>query len=198
MKCKHCSMDGIYRHEEWDGSIAFYCKHHAPVGSVLSGKVKRDFTPLIFVIGAIFLLSLFRQYTNGLNGMMWMMDFMGIFLVTFGLFKIIDLRGFKEGFSTYDIIAKNFNGYGYIFPFLETGLGVAYLAGYMYFWQNIIVVLLSLLGCISAYIVIQKKDDIECVCLGTAFKLPMTWVTFTENLTMGIMALWMVLLHIIN
>ena len=186
-------MDGIYRNES-GGVMSFYCKHHAPSGSELVGTVNRNFTPLIIVVGAIFLLSLFRQYTNGVNSMVWMMDFMGIFLVTFGLFKVVDLKGFKEGFSTYDLIAKNFKSYGYIFPFIEVGLGVIYLAGYMYLWQNIAVLFLSLLGCISAYIVIQKKNEIDCVCLGTTFKMPMTWVTFTENLIMGIMAIWMVLL----
>lgn len=186
-------MEGHYRNK--DKSVTtFYCKHHAPSGSILEGKVKRDFAPFVFVMGGILLLSLFRQLTNGLDFMMWMMDFMGIFLVTFGLFKLIDLQGFKEGFANYDLIAKRFTEYGYLFPFIEIGLGVIYLAGYMYLWQNIAVLFLSILGCISAYSVIHKKDKIECVCLGTTFTIPMTWVTFTENLVMGLMVSWMILL----
>lgn len=196
-KCEKCSMDGVYKNEE-DGIISFFCKHHAPPGSVPVtknvAKNTKNFTPLIVVILSILAVSLLRQFTGGWNSMLWMMDFMGVFLVTFGLFKIVDLKGFKEGFSTYDLIAKKIPAYGYVFPFIEICLGVIYLAGYMYLWQNIFVIILALLGTASAYLVIKNKDEIECVCLGTAFKIPMTWVTFVENMTMGIMAVWMILL----
>ena len=157
-------------------------------------KDRNNFTPLIIVMLSVLILSLLRQSTQGLNVMLWMMDFMGIFLVTFGLFKVVDLKGFKEGFITYDLIAKKIPVYGYIFPFLEICLGIIYLAGYMYLWQNIVVLIFSILGAVSAYLVIRNKGEIECVCLGTAFKIPMTWVTFVENLTMGIMVAWMILL----
>ena len=193
MKCKHCSMDGTYRNEE-EGTTVLYCKHHAPKGSVLAGGSKKNFTPLILVVSGVLFVSLFRQYTDGINGMMWMMDFMGIFLVTFGLFKLTDLKGFKEGFATYDLIAKNVSVYGHLFPFIEIGLGIMYLLGYMYVWQNGTVLVLSVVGCISAYKVIQRKDEVECVCLGTSFAIPMTWVTFTENLIMGLMVFFMILL----
>ena len=201
MKCKHCSMDGVYKNEE-NGVTSFFCKHHAPPGSVPISesmdknvaKITNDFTPLILVILAILAISLLRQFTGGWNGMLWMMDFMGIFLVTFGLFKIVDLQGFKDGFSSYDLIAKRLPAYGYIFPFIEIGLGIIYLAGYMYLWQNILVLIISVLGIASAYSVIKSKDEIKCVCLGTAFKIPMTWVTIVENTMMGIMVVWMILL----
>lgn len=186
-------MDGVYKNEE-DGGISFFCKHHAPAGSVLIGKDTKNFTPLIIVILSILGLSLLRQFTEGWSSMFWMMDFMGIFLVTFGLFKLVDLQGFKEGFSTYDIIAKKLPAYGYVFPFIEIFLGIIYLVGYMYLWQNIFVLALAILGSISAYLVIARKDEIECVCLGTTFKIPMTWVTFFENLTMGTMVVLMILL----
>ena len=186
-------MDGIYRKEE-AGIISFFCEHHAPDGSELIGKNKKDFTPFIIILISILLLSTLRQFTQGLDGMLWMMDFMGIFLVTFGLFKIVDLKGFKEGFATYDLIAKKIPAYGYAFPFIEICLGVIYLAGYMYPWQNISVLIISIIGSLSAYLVIKNKNEIQCVCLGTTFKIPMTWVTFGENITMGIMAAWMILL----
>lgn len=157
-------------------------------------KDKKNFTPLIIVILSILAVSLLRQFSEGWDVMLWMMDFMGIFLVTFGLFKIVDLKGFKEGFATYDIIAKKIPAYGYAFPFIEICLGIIYLVGYMYLWQNILVLIISILGSLSAYLVIRNKDEIQCVCLGTLFKIPMTWVTFVENLTMGIMVAWMILL----
>jgi hypothetical protein len=35
------------------------------------------------------------------------------------------------------------------------------------------------------------KKSIQCACLGTALKLPMTQATFIENAIMLVMAFWM-------
>jgi uncharacterized membrane protein len=186
-------MDSTHSQKDNKNIEHFFCEHHS-LDSISNkdnkSNINKNLTPLFVVICGIFLVSLIRQF-NGSDFMLWMMDFMGIFLVTFGLFKLYDLKGFAEGFSTYDLIAKRFKVYAFAFPFIEIVLGFMYLLGFMFLWQNVLVLLLSILGCVSAYKIIKKKEEIECVCLGTAFKLPMTWVTFTENFLMLIMVLFM-------
>jgi hypothetical protein len=39
----------------------------------------------------------------------------------------------------------------------------------------------------------MDKASIQCACLGTALKLPMTKATFIENFIMILMAAWMLL-----
>lgn len=177
----------------------FFCQHHSlkdlntpKLNKVKESTLKR-LAPLFYVFIFIFAFPLIRQISV-INGMLYMMDFMGIFFLVFGLFKLIDLHGFVTGFQQYDFIAKKFKFYGYAYPFIEIGLGILYLIGLMFLWQNILVVILASIGIYTAYKYIGHADQIECVCLGTIFKLPMTWVTLSENVLMLVMVLFMIVM----
>ena len=196
-KCESCGMDGEYK-EVVNSTPHYYCAHHKTEYSVkienLSKKniltTLKELAPLISVILGISLIALLRQIA-GINTMLYMMDWMGLFLLVFGGLKLVDLKGFALGFASYDIVAKRVRYYGYIFPFLEIGLGVLYLSGYMFLLQNILVLIISVLGMYSAYKVITNKLEIRCVCLGVLFHIPMTWATFIENFLMGAMVILM-------
>ena len=198
-KCELCSMSATHSQTDVENREHFFCEHHSlkDLNKNKPSKNKESnlkrLTPLFYVFGFIFLFPLVRQL-NGVNSMLYMMDFMGVFFLVFGLFKLIDLHGFVNGFQEYDFIAKKFKFYGYIYPFVEIILGAMYLLGIMYLWQNLLVLILSSIGIFTAYKYIGHADDIECVCLGTVFKLPMTWVTLSENLLMFVMVLFMMLM----
>lgn len=193
-KCELCSM--VATHSEVDNNNLnhYFCEHHSLKDIQVKKTDHQRLLPLFYVFTLIILFSLIRQFTNGLDFMMWMMDFMGIFFTTFGLFKLYDLKGFVSGFKTYDVIAKKFPSFGYVYPFLEITLGVMYLAGFMFVWQNVFAVFLSLFGIYSAYLALKNKEEIQCVCLGTIFNLPMTYLTLTENGVMFAMAFFMLLM----
>ena len=84
-------------------------------------------------------------------------------------------------FKRYDPLAKRIPGYAKLYPFLETALGIAFL----FEWQLPLILLLTLvILSFTTYGVIRvliQKSEIECVCLGTALKLPMTEATLIEN-----------------
>ncbi|MGL4759819.1 MAG: MauE/DoxX family redox-associated membrane protein [Patescibacteria group bacterium] len=181
----------------------------------ISTKYKlADYAPLILVIGIIFLLSLvltqFFIPNNSLNivhdmskmGNMfhdsWIMRFMdnimGIWFIIFALFKLIDLKGFAEGYSTYDIIAKKFKLWGFVYPFIEIGLGIAYLTRFIPTFTNLTTLILLSIASIGIMISIVKKRKIQCACLGTVLKVPLTTVSLIENIVMALMALVMVII----
>lgn len=196
-------MSATHTERDSDNIEHYFCDHHKlnvaskPSIDLVSlppiNKHKR-LVPLMYVFAFIALVPLARQDLLNFDLALYMMDFMGVFFLVFGLFKLIDLKGFVEGFTQYDIITKRFKSYGYAYPFIETGLGILYLVGFMFLWQNLLVLALSLIGTYTAYKYIGHADEIECVCLGTVFKLPMTWVTFSENFLMLIMVLFMMLM----
>lgn len=191
-KCELCNMDSTHAEFDTKNKEHHFCEHHN-LSNLKTNKGENKYKkllPLFFVFLAIILISSIRQF-NGLDPMLFMMDFMGVFFIVFGLFKLVDLNGFAVGFKQYDPLAKSFDFYGYIYPFLEIFLGVLYLMGFMFLWQNMLVLFLSGLGIYSAYKYIDHKDEIRCVCLGTLFDLPMTWVTLSENLIMFIMVIFM-------
>jgi hypothetical protein len=153
----------------------------------------QDFVPLIIIFSLIGLITLGHQLYYGFEFMAGMRILMAAFFLTFGLFKAINLAGFAEAYSIYDLIAQRFYWYGYIYPFLELFLGVAYLLKCNLFTINIITLVLMSVSAAGVFNELRKGKTIVCACLGTVFKIPMTYVTLAEDLIMATMALVMLL-----
>ena len=122
-----------------------------------------------------------------------MLDFMGIFYIVFSFFKFLDYKNFPGSFAMYDPLAGVIPIYGWVYPFIETGLGLLFL-----FRIELKIALIStlfILGIttIGVLRVLISKNTLQCACLGTALKLPMTKATLIENGVMLIMAVWMLI-----
>ena len=118
----------------------------------------------------------------------FMLDFMGLFYIVFAFFKMLDLKGFPESFKMYDPLAKRLPIYGWMYPFIETALGLMFL---MRFEVDIALIMtLVVLGITTIGVTktLMDKKSIRCACLGTALKLPMTEATLIENSIMIAMA----------
>ncbi len=116
----------------------------------------------------------------------------GFFLV-FGGFKLINLKGFVEGYATYDILAMRWRDYGYVYPFLEIAFGLVMLAGFhpdWLLWTEAALMIFSGTGVILA---MRKQSDIQCACLGTVLKVPLTSISVTENFGMAAAAILLIL-----
>jgi hypothetical protein len=112
----------------------------------------------------------------------------GFFLV-FSAFKLIDLKGFAAGYSTYDLLAKKVFAYGYIYPFIELLFGITMILNYQnpaLLWAEIFIMIFSGLG---VAIQLAKHEEFQCVCVGTFLKVPLTKVTVVEDFGMAILAL---------
>ena len=70
--------------------------------------------------------------------MHFMQVFMAGFFLTFSFFKMLDLKGFAESYSMYDIVAKKVKLWGFIYAFVELALGIAYATGFQPMLTNII------------------------------------------------------------
>lgn len=154
------------------------------------GSSWKDYLPLMVIIALALLAACARQAgapeTWTMRG--WMHDFMGFFLVIFSMFKFFDLEGFADGFQMYDLLAKPFRPYAFVYPFLELGLGLAYLAR----WQPVFVygatVVLMLFGALGVLRGVLKGLDLECACMGTVLRVPLSTVALLEDGGMALMA----------
>mgnify|MGYP003134697826 CR=1 FL=1 len=122
-----------------------------------------------------------------------MLDFMGLFFIVFSFFKLLDLKGFQQTFQMYDPIAKTLPAYGWVYPFIETALGLLFLIRLEITAALIITVVLLGVTTIGVTRTLLDKKAIPCACLGTALNLPMTEATFIENALMIVMAVVMLL-----
>jgi hypothetical protein len=153
------------------------------------GRHWGDYLPL-FVIIALALFTASAKAASGGLGQTgnWMHDFMGFFLVVFSMFKFFDLSGFADGFQMYDLLAKRFRPYAYVYPFVELGLGLGYLAQWhlpVIYGTTIAVTLFGAAGVIHA---LRRGLDVRCACMGTVLKVPLSTVALTEDLGMAAMA----------
>lgn len=146
--------------------------------------------PLLLIIFYIATASVLLHYKNW-SWNEFMLDFMGLFYIVFSFFKMLDLKGFPDSFRMYDPLAKRIPAYGWVYPFIETALGLMFL---MRFEVNIaLIITLVVLGITTIGVTktLLDKKSIQCACLGTALKLPMTEATFIENTIMIVMAVLM-------
>ncbi|HEX2748241.1 MAG TPA: MauE/DoxX family redox-associated membrane protein [Verrucomicrobiales bacterium] len=157
-------------------------------------KLPVSWKPLLLLLTFLLAVTLATQLAGGRFDLdTAMRTFMGGFFIAFSFFKFLDLRGFADAYRGYDLVAKAWPPYGRIYPFLEFGLGFAYIANWQPFAVNIATALLmavSLAGVIRA---VLSKKQIRCACLGTGFNLPMSTVTVIEDGLMFVMAVVMLM-----
>jgi hypothetical protein len=143
---------------------------------------------LIVIVALTLLSASAKQFSYGSwNWMNWMHDFMGFFLVVFSMFKFFDMEGFADGFQMYDLLAKRFRPYAYIYPFIELGLGLGYLSHRqpkLIYGATVIVLAFGSIGVVRALL---KGLDIECACMGTVLHVPLSTVALIEDLGMAVM-----------
>ena len=150
---------------------------------------------LIFVYISI-ISSIIALYKNSFDIMLFMRAFMAGFFLIFSFFKMLDLKGFANSYSMYDIIAKKFSGWGYIYAFLELLLGIAFVINFNPFVTNTFTAALmtvSLLGVLQSVV---NKNKIQCACLGAVFNLPMSTVTIIEDGLMIAMSIAMLFIYL--
>lgn len=157
----------------------------------------KQLTPLYLIFGYIVggvLLAYYPSFITAPFGTVLdkaMLDFMALFYLVFSFFKFLDLKGFPASFARYDPLAKKWHFYGKIYPFIELTLGVLLLLDV--FVPQVLAATLIILGITTVGVLqsLLNQRKIQCACLGTALKLPMTHATFIENAIMIFMALWM-------
>lgn len=163
--------------------------------SVTSGVDKgpeKSYLPLAVIVGLILLttlvISLRDLQANLFSPTNSLTYFMTGFFLVFAGFKLMDLKGFAQGYSTYDLLAKKWYPYGYIYPFIELFFGLAMILSShstILLWTELTVMTFSGLG---VALKLLKGERFQCACLGTFLKVPLTKITLIEDFGMAILA----------
>jgi hypothetical protein len=145
------------------------------------------YRPLSIIIGLILLPNV-ALFLTGASVEESMYNFMAGFFLVFAGFKLLDLRGFALAYSTYDLLARRVYSYGYLYPFIELSLGLAYLTRVAIPWVNILTLLVMAFSGLGVLLSLREKRKFQCACLGTIIKVPLTNVTLVEDFGMALMA----------
>lgn len=111
-----------------------------------------------------------------------------------GILKLRDLQSFATGFVQYDLLARRYVPYASVYAFIETLGGVSMLANVLTWLAAPIVLTASTVGAVSVFKAVYiEKRDLNCACVGGGSKVPLGFISLTENLMMMAMSLWMLI-----
>jgi len=134
------------------------------------------YKPVLLILGYVALIAVIRGD--------FMRVFMAGFFLSFSFFKLLNLPAFADSYSMYDIVARRWRGWGYVYAFVELGLGVGFAMGVAPFWVNLITLVVMTVSIIGVLQSVLNKRKIKCACLGAVFNLPMSTVTIVEDALM--------------
>ncbi len=153
-----------------------------------------SYGPVIAVFAATALLAAAATWaTMGtivhLRTLEW---FIGFSMVVLAMLKLQDIESFSSMFLNYDLLARRWVPYGYVYPFAELGAGVLMVAGALTWLSAPVALVIGGIGAVSVFkAVYLDKRELKCACVGGASKVPLGFVSLTENLMMVAMAVWM-------
>lgn len=118
--------------------------------------------------------------------------FVAFAMMILAMLKLQDVESFSTMFLGYDLLARRWLPYAYLYPFLEWSAGALMAAHWLDLVSIPIALFIGTVGAVSVFhAVYVQKRDIKCACVGGSSRVPLGFVSLTENLGMVAMAMWM-------
>jgi glutaredoxin len=106
--------------------------------------------------------------------------------------KLQDVESFSTMFLNYDLLAQRYVPYGYLYPFGEALAGVLMVAGVLIWIAAPVALFIGSVGAVSVFkAVYVDRRELKCACVGGSSRVPLGFVSLTENLMMITMGVWM-------
>ena len=119
--------------------------------------------------------------------------FIAFSMVVLAMLKLRDVESFSTMFLNYDLLARAWVPYGYVYPYAEAAAGVLMIWGGLAWLSVPIALFIGGVGAVSVIkAVYVDKRELKCACVGGDSNVPLGFVSLTENLMMIVMAVWMV------
>lgn len=167
---------GNYSIQEADGGM-----HHASTDAEQRSWLA-TYKPILLIFAYILGVTVIVEAARGsFDWMRWMGNFMAGFFLVFSFFKLLNLSGFADSYAMYDVLAKHWKGWGYVYAFVELGFGIAYLFHWAPLYTATLTLLVMGVSMIGVLQTVFSKRKIKCACLGDVFNLPMSTVTVVED-----------------
>jgi glutaredoxin len=122
--------------------------------------------------------------------------FIGFGMCVLALLKLQNVETFATMFLNYDLLARRWVPYSYIYPFAEAVAGVLMVAGVLTWLSAPIALFIGTVGAVSVIKAVYiDKRELKCACVGGSSNVPLGFISLTENVMMVAMAVWMVMRH---
>ena len=163
------------------------------------GKEEQDadeasYQPVIAIFAVAFLMALGLSWATfgaivTLRSAEW---FIAISMCFLAVQKLQDVESFSTMFLNYDLLARRWVRYGYLYPFGEAFAGILMLAGVLTWLSAPVALFIGTVGAVSVFkAVYVDKRELKCACVGGNSNVPLGFISLTENLMMMLMGIWM-------
>jgi glutaredoxin len=121
--------------------------------------------------------------------------FIAFSMVVLALLKLQNVESFSAMFLNYDLLARRWVPYSYVYPYAEGLAGVLMISGALKWISIPVALFIGTIGAVSVFKAVYiDKRELKCACVGGSSNVPLGFVSLTENLMMIGMALWMLLM----
>lgn len=158
-------------------------------------RADRDatYTPVLAVFAMAALMGLAVGWAGALGWAGTLRAILATAMALLAVQKLRDVEAFSTMFLNYDLLARRWVPYGYVYPFAEAGAAVLMLAGVLPWLSGPVALFIGTVGAVSvAKAVYIDKRALKCACMGGSSNVPLGFVSLTENLVMIAMGLWMI------
>ena len=119
--------------------------------------------------------------------------FIAFSMCVLAMLKLQNVESFSSMFLNYDLLAKRWVPYSYVYPYAEGAAGVLMAAGALTWLSVPIALVIGTIGAVSVIkAVYVDRRELKCACVGGDSNVPLGFLSLTENVMMVAMALWMV------
>jgi glutaredoxin len=167
-------------------------------GLAVREKDAVSYQPVIAVFAVAAAMALSSQWATGgaLFSIRYGEWFIAFSMAILAMLKLQDIESFSTMFLNYDLLAKRWVPYGYVYPFAELAAGILMIAGALNWLSIPIALFIGGIGAVSVFKAVYiDRRDIKCACVGGSSRVPLGFVSLTENVMMVAMALWMLFAH---
>ncbi len=179
-----------------DERIGGYSELRVHFGEAAPAAAETSYQPVIALFAMMALMALGAAWvaTGSAVSILSIEWFVSFSMCGLAYLKLRDVESFSTMFLNYDLLAKRWVPYGYIYPFAEGLAGVLMTAHIL---QVVSIPVALVIGTIGAVSVVKAvyidKRTLKCACVGGDSTVPLGFVSLTENLFMIGLALWMLL-----
>ncbi len=174
--------------------IGGYDDLRAHFGDEPKDKDEKTYRPVIALFAMTFLMALMAAFVAEgewitLRTFEW---FIAFSMCGLAYLKLRDVESFSTMFLNYDLLAKKWVPYGYVYPYGEGLAGLLMIGGILSFISIPVALFIGTVGAVSVFNAVYiDKRELKCACVGGDSNVPLGFISLTENLMMMGMAIWM-------
>ncbi|MGN6146992.1 MAG: glutaredoxin family protein [Rhizomicrobium sp.] len=164
------------------------------LGKPLPDPKATTYRPVIALFSITALMALATSQAVFATPFTWraLQWFIAFSMAALALLKLQDVENFSSMFLNYDLLARRWVPYAYIYPYAEAFAGVLMIAGVLVWLSAPVALFIGSIGAVSVFKAVYiDKRELKCACVGGSSKVPLGFISLTENLMMIAMAVWM-------